>query len=145
MASIINYAADRVRTTRAAIRLPIGTQMEAFISVVNFPDAPDVTPNVLGTFRTGEATLFSWDVAVQKARTAIGFQPRLPRSVNITAVSLAYVGFLAESNYPPGIDGNNPGPFFRPLTNFPGFQDEPNAIHGMPVFPGSAENYSRSS
>ncbi len=69
--NIINFAADRVRITRAAIRLPIGTQMEAFITVVNNPNLPGVPPTVLGTFRTGEATLFSWDVAVQKARTVI--------------------------------------------------------------------------
>jgi hypothetical protein len=31
----------------------------------------NVAPTVLGAFRTGEATLFSWDVAVQKARAAV--------------------------------------------------------------------------
>src|SRR4029077_530696 len=71
VASIINYAAQRVKITRAAIRLPIGTQMQVFITVVNNPDMDNVAPTVLGTFRTGEATLFSWDVAVQKARTAV--------------------------------------------------------------------------
>src|SRR5205085_11036859 len=33
--SIIEYAAQRVKITRAGIRLPIGTQMQAFITVVN--------------------------------------------------------------------------------------------------------------
>ncbi len=66
VASIIDFAADRARITRAGIRLPIGTQMQVFITVVNFPNNPTVVPTVLGAFRTGEATLFSWDVAVQK-------------------------------------------------------------------------------
>ena len=56
--SIINFAADRARTTRAGIRLPIGSQMQVFITVVNNPNQPGVAPTVLGTFRTGEATMF---------------------------------------------------------------------------------------
>ena len=108
VASIINFAADRARTTRAGIRLPIGSQMEAFISVVNFPNQPGTTPTVLGTFRTGEATLFSWDVAVQKARTALAYS----NNGNRLAMSTRTVGFLAQSHYPPGIDADNPGPFF---------------------------------
>jgi uncharacterized protein GlcG (DUF336 family) len=110
--NIINFAADRVRITRAAIRLPIGTQMEAFITVVNNPNVPAVEPTVLGTFRTGEATLFSWDVAVQKARTVIYYSTNdfLGFGFN-AAMSVRTVGFLAQCNYPPGIDGNPQGPF----------------------------------
>src|SRR5205085_11864880 len=74
--SIINYAADRARTTRAGIRLPIGIHMEVFITVVNNPNQSGVAPTVLGTFRTGEATIFSWDVAVQKAGTALYYSNR---------------------------------------------------------------------
>lgn len=102
--AIIAAAADRVRTTRGGIRLPVGTRMEAFITVVNNPHAPNVGPSVLGAFRTGDATLFSWDVAVQKGRTAVGF------SDNTRAFSTRTVGFLAQSNYPPGIDPEGPGP-----------------------------------
>src|SRR5437762_8492479 len=51
--SIINFAAQRVKITRAAIRLPIGTQMQVFITVVNNPNADNATPTVLGTFRSG--------------------------------------------------------------------------------------------
>ena len=74
--SIISYAADRARTTRAGIRLPIGIHMKVFITVVNNPNQPGVEPTVLGTFRAGEATMFSWDVAVQKARTALYYSSR---------------------------------------------------------------------
>src|ERR1043166_9028590 len=38
--SIINFAADRARTTRAGIRLPIGTPLQVFITVVNNPNNP---------------------------------------------------------------------------------------------------------
>ena len=108
VASIINFAADRARTTRAGIRLPIGSQMQVFITVVNFPNQDGKTPTVLGTFRTGEATLFSWDVAVQKARTALAYS----NNGNTLAMSTRTVGFLAQSLYPPGIDADRPGPFF---------------------------------
>src|ERR1700704_354245 len=112
VSSIINFAAQRVKITRAGIRLPIGTQMQVFITVVNNPDAPGVTPTVLGTFRTGEATMFSWDVAVQKARTVIHFSRNdfLGFGLDV-AMSFRCVGFLAQCNYPPGINANPPGPF----------------------------------
>jgi len=76
--------------------------------VVNFPNEDGVAPTVLGTFRTGEATMFSWDVAVQKARTAVAYS----NNGNTLAMSTRTVGFLAQSHYAPGIDANPPGPFF---------------------------------
>jgi uncharacterized protein GlcG (DUF336 family) len=118
----IRFAAQRVKITRAAIRLPIGTQMEVFITVVNNPNADNVAPTVLGTFRTGEATLFSWDVAVQKARTAVFYSRHdfLGFGLDI-AMSTRCVGFLAQKFYPPGIDGNSPGPFFTEQDKLSGF------------------------
>ncbi len=144
--NIINFAADRVRITRAAIRLPI----------VNNPNLPGVPPTVLGTFRTGEATLFSWDVAVQKARTVIYYSTNdfLGFGFN-AAMSVRAVGFLAQCNYPPGIDGNLPGPFngqqerfsgllgnhcnpaairLNPTATFPPNSELPN---GITIFPGA--------
>ena len=115
VASIINFAADRARITRAGIRLPIGTQMQVFITVENFPNNPSVVPTVLGAFRTGEATLFSWDVAVQKGRTAVGF------STNSLALSTRSVGFLGQTNYPPGLDVQDPGPYYGLQEQFSGF------------------------
>jgi uncharacterized protein GlcG (DUF336 family) len=128
VARIIDFAAQRVKITRAGIRLPIGTQMQVFITVVNNPDTDGVGPTVLGTFRTGEATLFSWDVAVQKARTAVFYSNHdfLGFGLNI-ALSTRAVGFLAQRFYPPGIDGNNPGPFFTEQDKLSGFDGmEPN-------------------
>ncbi len=148
---ILAAAADRVRTTRAGIRLPIGTQMEAFVSVVNFPNQDGVSPTVLGTFRTGEATVFSWDVAVQKARTAIAYS----NNGNTVAMSTRTVGFLAQSHYPPGIDANHAGPYFGQQETFSGLlgtlsdvtlnpaflAPDPNLPNGVTIFPGGFPLY----
>ena len=135
VASIIHFAADRVRTTRAGIRLPIGVRMDVFISVVNFPDEPGVSPTVLGTFRTGDATIFSWDVAVQKARTVLAF------SNNERAFSTRTVGFLAQNHYPPGIDVQPPGPFFGMQERFSTPPPDPNLPNGITIFPGGFPLY----
>ena len=102
---ILGNAAARTRVTRAGIRLPAGVPMQVFITVVNNPNQPGQAPAVLGTFRTPDATIFSWDVAAQKARTALFF------SSNTRAYSARTVGFLAQSNYPPGLQNQAPGPF----------------------------------
>jgi uncharacterized protein GlcG (DUF336 family) len=149
VASIINFAADRARITRAGIRLPIGTQMQVFITVVNFPNNFNVAPTVLGAFRTGEATLFSWDVAVQKGRTAVGF------STNSLALSTRSVGFLAQSFYPPGLDVQDPGPYYGLQEQFsgllrsalpqfvvnPAFMPDPRFPNGITIFPGGFPLY----
>jgi uncharacterized protein GlcG (DUF336 family) len=149
VANIINFAADRARITRAGIRLPIGTQMQVFITVVNFPNNPTVNPTVLGAFRTGEATLFSWDVAVQKGRTAVGF------STNSLALSTRSVGFLAQTFYPPGLDVQDPGPYYGLQEQFsgfirsalpqfvlnPAFALDPRFPNGITIFPGGFPLY----
>lgn len=129
VARIVAAAADRVRTTRAGIRLPIGTRMEVFITVVNNPNMAGVAPTVLAAFQTGDATMFSWDVAVQKARTALGF------SRNDSAFSTRTVGFLAQQHYPPGIDPESPGPFAGMQETFSGVSSAPGNIRGFnPAF-----------
>ena len=107
VSNIIASAANRCRTTRAGIRLPRGQVAQVFITVVNNPNSNGAPPVVLGTFCTSSnTTRFSWDVAVQKARTAIFF------SATNRAYSTRTVGFLAQSLYPPGISGTQPGLFF---------------------------------
>jgi uncharacterized protein GlcG (DUF336 family) len=154
--NLIAAAANRARTTRAGIRLPRGQSAEVFITVVNNPNSPGVPPMVLGTFRTSlDATLFSWDVAVQKARTAVFFS-----SANY-AFSTRCVGFLGEEFYPPGIDGTAPGLYFglqegfsiitpRPevATNpvngavFTTYTNaDPNLPNGITLFPGGFPLY----
>ena len=153
--SILSRGAHQTCITRAGIRLPIGASMKAFITVVNNPNADGVAPTVLGTFRTGEATLFSWDVAVQKARTVIYYSRHdfLNFGVKV-AMSVRCVGFLAQCNYPPGIDGNLQGPFNGQQEMFSGLlgnhcnpslitanpsflQPNPNLPNGITIFPGA--------
>lgn len=148
VASIIDFAAARARTTRAGIRLPIGVPMQVFITVSNFPNNPSIRPTCLGAFRTGEATLFSWDVAVQKGRTAVGF------SNNFLAMSTRTVGFLAQTKYPPGLDVQDPGPYFGLQEQFSGFNRaalpnfvldssglDPRFPNGITIFPGGFPLY----
>ena len=113
VSNILSAAANRARTTRAGIRLPRGVAAQMFITVVNNPNSNGVPPLVLGTFCTSpDTTRFSWDVAVQKARTAVFF------SAADRAYSSRTVGFLAQSFYPPGIDGTQPGLFFALQERF---------------------------
>ena len=103
VSNILAAAANRCRTTRAAIRQPRGIGAQVYISVVNNPNANGVPPTVLGCCCTStDTTLFSWDVCVQKARTAVFF------SASNRAYSARTVGFLAQSHYPPGITGTQP-------------------------------------
>jgi uncharacterized protein GlcG (DUF336 family) len=141
---IISLAAERAAKTRAGIRLPIGTSAKVFIVVVANPNKPAEPPPILGIFRTGEATVFSLDVAAQKARTALFF------SNTQLAMSSRSVGFLAQRFFPPGIDGTSHGPYFgfqeavtlrrspTPPNFFPG---NPNLPNGITIFPGGFPLY----
>ena len=169
--SIIAAAANRARATRAGIRLPRGTAAQVFITVVNNPNAAGVAPVVLGTFCTSpETTLFSWDVAVQKARTAIFFSAAngifsgTPTGASYgvnAAFSARTVGFLAQSLYPPGISGTQPGIFFGLQERFSiitptsvqannpvsgaafttSTSADPNLPNGITIFPGGFPLY----
>lgn len=149
---ILAAAASRAARTRAGIRLPEGEAAQVFISVVSNPNQAGVAPAVLGTFRTPDATIFSWDVAVQKARTAVFF------SNQTRAFSTRTVGFLAQSRYPPGIVGTTPGPFLGLQEKFSAFPQNvvnplngafvptppavnPNLPNGITIFPGGFPLY----
>lgn len=103
--AIVDRASDRARTTRAGIRLPVGAAMQVWITVVGHPDAAGQPAPILAIARTPGATFFSFDVALQKARTALFF------SSNKMAQSTRTVGFLAQNFYPPGLEGREPGPY----------------------------------
>jgi uncharacterized protein GlcG (DUF336 family) len=156
VSNIIAAAANRCRTTRAGIRLPRGQAAQVFITVVNNPNSNGVPPTVLGTFCTSSnTTRFSWDVAVQKARTAVFF------SATNRAYSARTVGFLAQSLYPPGISGTQPGLFFglqerlsiitpasilatNPVNGavfMTSTNTDPNLPNGITIFPGGFPLY----
>lgn len=103
--AIIDRASARARTTRAGIRLRIGAAAQVWIAVVGNPEADGTPAPILGIARTPGATLFSFDVALQKARTALFFSsPKMAQSTRT-------VGFLAQDYYPPGLEGREPGPY----------------------------------
>ena len=152
--NILTLAAQRAAITRAGIRLPRGVPAQVFITVVNNAGT------VLGTFRTGEATIFSWDVAVQKARTALYFSSALatnffPADLPVgRAYSTRAIGFLAQSLYPPGIVGTQPGPLLgvqEIVSDFTGTNPlngattagapDPNLPNGITIFPGGFPLY----
>ena len=139
--AILANAAARTLVTRAGIRLPAGQPAEVFITVVNNPAQAGVAPVVLGTFRTPDATIFSWDVAIQKARTAVFF------SSSTRAFSTRTVGFLAQSMYPPGLANQPPGPFngMQERFSIPLLSgtagSNPNLPNGITIFPGGFPLY----
>lgn len=138
--AILAAGAARARQTRAGIRLPVGRPAQVFISVVNNPADPGVAPVVLGTFRTPDATLFSWDVSVQKARTVVYY------SSAKRALSARAVGFLSQIHFPPGIERRGPGPLepeqfdvSLPLLVSPvsPVSGDPALPNGITLFPGA--------
>jgi len=145
----IELAAQRALHTRAGIRQPVGSPAAVFISVVNNPDKAGEAPAILGIFRTQDATVFSLDVAIQKARTSVFF------SNDQLAMSARAVGFIAQRFFPPGIDGTQPGPLFgfqeavslklRPVSEDPTgtapFPGNPNLPNGITIFPGGFPLY----
>ena len=158
--AILDLGANRARTTRGGIRLPRGRQMQCFISVVANPNQDGVPPAVLGTFCTSpDATRFSWDVAAQKARTALFF------SDDTRAFSSRTVGFLSQKFYPPGIINTQPGLFLGLQERFDNFNYnvqnplndaivvdpaklplarvplDPNLPNGITIFPGGFPLY----
>jgi uncharacterized protein GlcG (DUF336 family) len=145
--TILRLAAERAEITRAGIRLPRGQIARVWISVVNNPAAAGVEPVVLGTYRTPDATIFSWDVAVQKARTALFYSRGLERGAP-RALSSRSVGFLSQDIFPPGIGNNPPGPLFglQQALSLVGLTvpSEPinlNVPNGITIFPGGFPLY----
>lgn len=138
---ILAKAAARTLVTRGGIRLPRGQAAAVFITVVNNPAQAGVAPVVLGTFRTPDATLFSWDVAIQKARTAVFF------SSKSRAFSTRSVGFLAQKMYPPGLANQPAGPFngLQERWSIPLLSgtagSNPNLPNGITIFPGGFPLY----
>jgi len=144
---ILRLAAERSVITRAGIRLPRGQIARVWISVVNNPASDGVEPVVLGTYRTPDATIFSWDVAVQKARTALFFSRGLERGAP-RAFSSRSVGFLAQAMYPPGIENKPAGPLsgFQAGLSLSGAEVPASPINnnvpnGITIFPGGFPLY----
>jgi len=95
---MIQQAANKASETRAGIRNPKGEPEQVWICVT------DLAGNICGSFRTEDATPFSFDVHVQKARTAAFF------SNDKVGFASRSVGFISQTQYPPGIAKDPSGP-----------------------------------
>lgn len=130
---IIAQAAQQAEITRAAIRQPLGSQARVSIAVV---DADGI---VLGIFRTTDAPVFGFDVAVQKARTSAFNSNRNAAALYRGAGLGVYVdranadgimldgsiafsdragGFLHRPFFPDGLNPNPAGPFSTEISEW---------------------------
>jgi uncharacterized protein GlcG (DUF336 family) len=134
---IIEQGINQANITRAAIRLPLGSRTRMVFAVT------DEAGDVLGLYRMPDATVFSLDVAVAKARNvayyddAAALQPQdqipgIPPGASFTARTFRY---LAQPFFPEGINGQPPAPF-SPL-NDPGIDPMTGLLTGPPL-PASA-------
>lgn len=130
---IIDQGVAEAIRVRAAIRLPMGNRTKMVFAVT------DNVRNVLGLFRMSDATVFSIDVSVAKARNASYYAdpnelqpqdqvPGLPRGVAFTARTFR---FLAEPRFPSGVDGSQP-PVFS-ILNDPGINPANGENTGAPT------------
>jgi uncharacterized protein GlcG (DUF336 family) len=161
---LIDQGIATANATRAQIRLPIGVRTRMVFAVA------DTSGEVLGLYRMPDATVFSIDVAVAKARNVSYYDdPRalaradrvagLPRGASLTNRTFRY---LAQPHFPEGIDSAPPGPFsilldhgrrptsfhtalgfdaFTPGTNFHDRRDSILNQNGVVFFPGSSALY----
>ncbi len=158
--TLIDQCAAAALRTHAAIRLPASAATRMWITVT------DVNGVILGCFRNEDATLFSFEISLTKARNSVYFSnpasldasgPRAGRHPLDgivppgTAITCRTLGFLSQPNYPPTIDTNPPGPLFalaqenRIPTRFNQMGFAPPAANdtqsGIIFFPGSAPLY----
>jgi uncharacterized protein GlcG (DUF336 family) len=120
-------AADK---TRAAIRVPAGSRTRMVLAVT------DTTGEVVGLYRMPDATFFSIDVAVAKARNTAYYASTALQPVDAvdgvpaeTAFTNRTFRFLAEPRFPAGVEGTQP-PAFSTL----------NQIKNPEINPRTAEN-----
>jgi uncharacterized protein GlcG (DUF336 family) len=146
---ILASAEATANTTRAAIRLPAGSSAKMVIAVA------DLDGTIIGLRRMTDATVFSIDVAVTKARNMVYFNSASRTAADLNQVPLATavtnrtIGFGAQPLFPPGINDSSSGPFFNLYTQdvanpcTQGFQaGAPNVNKsGIVFFPGSVGLY----
>jgi uncharacterized protein GlcG (DUF336 family) len=146
---LIDRAIKAAQRTRAVIRLPLSSYARMVIAVAGLDGT------ILALHRMPDATVFSVDVAVAKARNVIWFSGAgagdLPGIAGGTAVTNRTIGFGAQPLFPPGIDSDTfkvgPGPFYplflndlaRPCSQ--GSQAANLNQNGIVFFPGATPLY----
>jgi uncharacterized protein GlcG (DUF336 family) len=112
--AIVKRAIATAKKTRALIRLPLNSYARMAIAVA------DLDGSILALYRMPDATVFSIDVAVAKARNVIWFSGGHDLPVpSGTAITNRTLNFGAQPFYPPGIDSSvfnpTPGPWYQSL------------------------------
>lgn len=143
---IVQQSIAAASRTRAVIRLPPGERARMAIAV------GDLDGTLLALYRMPDATVFSLDVAVAKARNVVwmsgaGAAPDLDPALAGRAVTNRTISFGAQPLFPPGIDGTPAGPFFglfafdlaNPCTQ--GSEPPGPNQNGVVFFPGSMPLY----
>jgi uncharacterized protein GlcG (DUF336 family) len=114
---IIDQGLIAAAKTRAAIRLPMSQRTKMVFAVT------DMTGEVVGLYRMPDATVFSVDVAVAKARNtayyanaaALDPDDRVDESLTDVPNGVAFTNrtfrFLAGPRFPTGTEGTGPGDF----------------------------------
>lgn len=145
--AIIRRAHATATRTQGLIRLPLGRHARMVFAV------SDLDGEIVALYRMPDATVFSIDVAVAKARNVVYFSgdgrdsadlPGLPAPV---AVTNRTIGYGAQPLYPAGLDHTLPGPYFelflrdldRPCSQ--GFQPTSANQSGVVFFAGSLPLY----
>lgn len=144
--TIINNAVATAQVTRAVIRLPLASRTRMAIAVADFDGT------LLALHRMPDSTVFSIDVAVNKARNMAYFSSAagaadLPGMPPGTAVTNRTISFGTQPFFPPGINGSGAGPFFNLYLNdvahpcTQGSQPANPNQSGIVFFPGSVPLY----
>ncbi len=116
--AVVQRAIAAAKKTRAVIRLPLSSYARMVIAVA------DLNGSILALYRMPDATVFSIDVAVAKARNMVWFSSTGNVDLGVpagTAVTNRTISFGAQPLYPPGIDskvfkvGN--GPYYPLFQN----------------------------
>ncbi len=134
--AVIQSGINQANQTQAAIRLPLGSSVKMVFAVT------DRTGAIVALYRMPDATIFSIDVAVAKARNVNYYDdptqlaaadrvPGIPLGTDFTNRTFRY---LALPRFPSAAEGTPPGPFS--ILNDPGV-DKTNGLSVGPKLPAS--------
>jgi uncharacterized protein GlcG (DUF336 family) len=136
---IIEQGIIQSNLTRAAIRLPLGSRAKFVFAVT------DRQGNIVGLYREPDATVFSIDVAVAKARNVAYYADpaqlqtidQIPGVPAGTAFSNRTIRYVSLPHFPEGIDFAPPGPFSQ-LNDDPLGTSRTTGLQVGPPLPASA-------
>lgn len=137
---IVAQGITQANKTRAAIRLPFGTRAKFVFAVA------DRNGDIVGLYRMADATVFSIDVAVAKARNVNYYADaaklqavdQLPGVAAGTAFTNRTFRYLANPRFPTGIEFTPPAPFSQ--LNDPGINHTTGQNLGAPLPAGEYDS-----